>query len=138
MVGGLTQFGSNYVLDRFLGSEDPLSVFIGLTGVEPNVETTGSETAEPFSAPSYERVEVPNDVVRWPAAENGQKRNGVDIDFAMPDEDWGMMRYALLLDSDEDGNLIAWAQLTTSRFVVAGKRPWFAAGMLAFNAFSPD
>ena len=124
--------GANLVLDKILGTGDPVHWYVGLVFSEPNRSDTGSTLNEPTQA-SYSRVAISNNEVMWPAASNGWKTNADAVTFSEATEDWGndRLRYVVLTSDSSGGALYMWGRLKSVR-VREGDQPVFPAGSLVF------
>jgi len=129
---GLTLYGANLYQDRVLGSEDPLTVHIGLVLTIPNYLSTGSTIDEPVGN-NYARVEVNNDEAQWGLSADGLKANVLPIVFPTATGTWGTVRAWCILDSSSGGNLIAYGVIT-SQLIAEGATPSFQRDQLSLSA----
>lgn len=129
MAGSKSNYLENKVLDHVLGGGDytrPSTVYVALYTSAPNDAGGGAEV----SGGSYARVAVTNDTTNWPAASGGAKSNGTDIVFPTATANWGTVVAFGILDASSGGNLLYWADLTTSKVVSNGDTAKFLAGDL--------
>lgn len=133
MPGFLTDFVNNKMLDILLGAvpyNAPSTLYIGLSR---GVASKAGIVYEP-SGGSYSRVAMANDSAHFPAATAGTKSNASTISFPMPSADWGHILSVFLADSPTGGNVLAMADLSSSRMVTLGSpAPSLAVGSLYFS-----
>lgn len=121
------------VLDALYGKQTltvPSTLYIGLSTTAPNPD--GTNFTEP-SGGGYARVAVQNDSTYWyDATEDNPsiKANKLPILFPEATDDWGTVTHFGVFDADENGNLLDWAQLTSSFAVGTGHQPQFREGDL--------
>ena len=129
MPGFLTDLVNNKVLDCFFGGSaitPPSTLYIGLSLTKAY---KGGYVAEPIGG-SYARVAVTNDLRHFPAASVGTKSNSVAITFPSPTSSWGSISSVFIADSPGGGNVLAMADLPSSRTISDGD----AAPTIAANA----
>ena len=74
-----------------------------------------------------------NNTTNFPPASNGTKSNGTTITFPTATADWGTVVAVGIFDAATNGNLLFWANLTTSKTIQNGDTAQFAAGSLTFT-----
>jgi hypothetical protein len=119
MPGFLTEFVNNKVLDCFFGGlpiQPPPTLYVGLS---LSRAFKGGYTSEPLAG-SYARVAIPNDLLSFPAAVSGSKSSAMVIRFPPPLETWGSISSVFLADSASGGNVLAMADLPSSRTIQGG------------------
>lgn len=98
-MGSLGNNYENQMLDSMLGDDHsarfPADVYVGLFTTTPTDAAYGIEVA---FAGDYDRILVPNDSANWPDAINATKQNLLDIEFAVPTADWGLVKGWAILD----------------------------------------
>jgi hypothetical protein len=131
-MAGKSDYLENKVLDLLLGAVSytvPTTVYIGLYTVAPTDAGGGTEV----SGGGYARVAVTNNTTNFPTASNGSKSNGTTINFPTATADWGTVVAVGIFDASTAGNLLFWANLTTSKVVQNGDTAQFASGSLTFS-----
>lgn len=129
MAGSKSDYLENALLDHVLGSDDytpPANVYIALFTVAPSDSGGGTEV----SGNNYSRVEVANNTTNWPAASGGVKSNGAVITFPEASGSWGTVVAFGIFDASTNGNLLYWADLTTSKAIGAGDTARFPASSI--------
>lgn len=133
MPGFFTDYSNNKVLDQFFGAvafTPPGTLYVGLSQSTSNkagsiVEPTGG---------GYARIAVANSLTTFPAAAAGTKSNAGVIAFPSPSGAWGTLQSVFLADAAVGGNVLAMADLATSKTINAGApAPTIAAGALFFS-----
>ena len=127
MAGSKSDFLENELLDHVLGNAAytaPATVYIALYTVAPTDAGGGTEC----TGGSYARKAVTNDVTNFPAASAGAKSNGVAISFVEATASWGTVVAFGILDALTLGNLLYWADLTTSKVIDNLDTATFAIG----------
>ena len=137
MAGSFSDFLELEVLDHVFGAAAytaPVTIYVGLWTSALTDASTGA-TAGEVSGGSYARVAVTNNATNFPAASAGAKSNGTAVTFPTATASWGTVTYVGLLDSVTlgAGNLLAWADLTTSKTISSGDTASFAAGDIDFT-----
>lgn len=91
----------------------PEKMFLGVSSTEPNLD--GSGVTEPSAAAGYKRKAIAG--LGEPT--NGVVRNKQIIELDESTDDWGVMRYWVVYDSDsiEGGNLLAYGPFERQRTV---------------------
>ena len=129
MAGSKSDFLENELLDHVLGNAAytaPASVYIALFTAAPSDTGGGTEA----TGGSYARVTVTNNATNWPAASGGAKSNGTEIAFAEATASWGTVVAFGIFDAVTAGNLLYWADLTTTKVIDSGDTAKFAVGDL--------
>lgn len=129
MAGSKSDYLENKLLDHVLGGGDysrPATVYVALYTAAPTDAGGGTEV----SGGSYARVAVTNNATNFPTASGGAKSNGTEITFPEATADWGTVVAFGILDAETAGNLLYWADLTTSKTINSGDTAKFAVGDL--------
>jgi hypothetical protein len=132
-MAGKSDYMENKVLDIVGGVTftAPATVYIALFTTAPNDASTGA-TPSPgveVTGGSYARLAVTNNATNFPAANGGAKSNGVDLTFAAPTANWGVITAFAILDAG--GNIMYWGLITPNKTVNTGDpAPKFLAGDL--------
>jgi hypothetical protein len=133
MAGSFSNFLENEVLDHVFGAAAytaPTNIHVALFSAAPSDTGGGTE----FSAGNYGRLQVTNNATNFPAASGGAKSNGVDFTFPQASgANWGTAVAVGLFDASTSGNLLAWADLATSKAINVGDTARFASGDLDFT-----
>jgi hypothetical protein len=119
MPGFLTDLVNNKVLDCFFGGTaitPPATLYVGLSLTK---SYKGGYTSEPTGG-SYTRVAVPNDLTHFLASSAGAKSNALAITFPAPSAAWGSILSVFIADAASVGNVLAMADLPTSRTINGG------------------
>jgi hypothetical protein len=131
-MAGKSDYLENKVLDLLLGAVSytvPTTVYVALYTAAPTDAGGGTEV----SGGGYARVAVTNNTTNFPAASNGSKSNGTTISFPTATADWGTVVAVGIFDAATAGNLLFWANLTTSKTIQNGDTAQFSAGSLSFT-----
>ena len=130
MAGFFTDYVNNKVLDLVFGATaftPPATLYVGLS-------LTTSNKAGSYSEPSvggYARVPLVNNATNFPAAAGGTKTNATVVAFPAPTADWGTVLSLFLSDAATGGNVLAMADLATSKVIIHGSAaPKVAVGAL--------
>ena len=129
MAGSKSDYLENELLDHVLGNaaySAPATVYIALYTVAPTDSGGGTEV----SGGSYARKAVINNDTNFPAASSGAKANGTEITFVTATANWGTVVAFGIFDASSGGNLLYWADLTSSKTVNNGDTVKFAVGDL--------
>jgi hypothetical protein len=123
----------NAVLDRLLGLQPwtpPSTYYVALYTDAPTEAGGGTEV----TGAGYARVAVANDLVNFPAADNGEKANATLIGFPAPTDLWGEV-VAFGFHSAASGDvLVLWGVLDSPLLVDSGDiAPTFDAGTIQFE-----
>lgn len=130
-MGGLCNYGENFILDLLFGDGSPATFYVGLSIADPTDDASG--IIEP-SGGAYARVAVTNNVTNWPAAVSGTKTNGTDIEFPQATGSWGTITHWFIGDAASGGNYYAHGAVDTSKTVVSGDNVFFSTGTLSISA----
>ena len=125
-MAGLTNFGEDLVLDWLFttgAATRPTSWYVSLYTVAPTESTGGTEV----SGGSYARVST-SFTVSGTAPTTAS--NTAAVEFAECTASWGTVVAAGIMDASTSGNLIAFANLTTSKAIDTGDVLRFNAGAL--------
>lgn len=129
MAGSFSNYLENAVLDHVFGASSysaPATLYVALFTVAPNDTGGGTEV----SGGSYARVAVTNNATNFPSASGGAKSNGAAITFPTATASWGTVVAMGIYDAASAGNLLAWADLTSSKSVGINDTASFAIGDL--------
>ena len=125
-MAGLTNFGEDLVLDWLFttgAATRPTSWYVSLYTVAPTESTGGTEV----SGGSYARVST-SFTVSGTAPTTAS--NTAAVEFAECTATWGTVVAAGIMVASTSGNLIAFANLTTSKAIDTGDVLRFNAGAL--------
>ena len=129
MAGSFSDYLENALLNQlFRGSSYsfPGTLYVGLYTAAPTDAGGGTEV----SGNSYARVAVTANTSNWANSTAGATSNSNAITFPQASGSWGTVVALGIFDALTSGNLLAWADLTTSKLVGNGDTPSFAAGDL--------
>lgn len=129
MAGSKSNYLELALLDEVLGGVNfapPATVYVALYTAAPTDAGGGTEV----SGGAYARVAVTNNAINWPAASGGSKSNGTVITFPTATAAWGTVVAFGISDAATAGNLLYWADLTTSKTIGSGDTASFAVGAL--------
>jgi len=133
MAGSFSDYLENELLDHVFGGADfarPATLYVALYTVAPTDAGGGTEVGT-VTWTNYARVAVTNNATNFPAASGGAKSNGAAIAWSAATTSGDVVVVAVgILDANTGGNLLAWADLTTSKTVQNGDTPSFAIGDL--------
>lgn len=127
-TGGVSDYAANKILDHLLKGTafaQPTSLFIGLSTSTIIGSMTGSAFGEP-SGNNYSRVVENN----WSAASGGASDNEDVLQFATASGAWGTIKGMAVLSANATGNILFFANLSTSRIVSNGDVPKFPIGAI--------
>jgi hypothetical protein len=125
-MSGLSNYGENLVLTWLLtngSATRPTSWFIALYTVAPGEGGGGTEV----SGGSYARQAVTFTVSGTAPTEAS---NSVAVEFPTATANWGTVVAAAIFDASTSGNMLAYANLTTSKTIDSGDVLRFNAGSL--------
>ena len=129
MAGSFSDYLENALLNQlFRGSSYsfPGTLYVGLYTAAPTDAGGGTEV----SGNSYARVAGTANTSNWANSTAGATSNSNAITFPQASGSWGTVVALGIFDASTSGNLLAWADLTTSKLVGNGDTPSFAAGDL--------
>lgn len=132
MAGSLSDFSENEILDHLLGAATytpPATLYLAVFTAAPTDAGGGTEV----TGGSYARLAVTNDATNFPAAVAGAKSNGVALTMVTASASWGTIVAYALFDASSAGNMIGWADLTSSVLINNGDTLRFAAGALTYS-----
>ena len=134
MAGSASDYLEKKLIDAVLGQTAlPAigTVYVALFTANPSDSGGGTEV----TGGSYGRVAVTNNTTNWPNASgtNAAKSNGTAIVFTQATANWGTVTGYGLFDASSGGNLLFWADLTTSKSIQTGDTAQFAIGDLSFT-----
>ena len=109
----------------------PAKLYIGLSSTEPTL--AGGNVNEPASGAGYARVELTS----LSAPTNGVVTNTTSIDFNESTAAWGTMTHYVIYDAANDGNLLMFGALSTSRTVEPATIMTIKAGSLNISVVNP-
>jgi hypothetical protein len=126
MAGSFNDYTENKVLDHIVGktSYTMPTAYVALFTVAPTDAGGGTEV----SGGSYARVATAG--ADWNAAASGATSNANAVTFPAATASWGTVVAFALMDASTAGNMLAWADLTTSKAIGSGDTASFAAGDL--------
>lgn len=137
-MGSLSNYAEDAMLDHVLNTSAmsvPTNLYVGLATATIDDTDTGATVTEPSGANNYARVNVNT----WDTAATRLTSNTSVVTFNQcQTAPWGTITDWFISDSGTigAGNIIAYGTLATSKSVVVGNTPSFAAGELdvIFNA----
>lgn len=135
MAGSFSDFLELEILDHVFSAATytpPVTLYVGLWTAalsDASVGTAGSEV----SGGGYARVAVTNNATNFPAASSGSKSNGTTITFPTASASWGTATYCGLTDAVTGGNMLAWADLNSSKSIASGDTASFSIGALTIT-----
>lgn len=136
MPGRVTLWGAGELLKTTFSrtAEVPPAFHLALIlGSPPTPFVSGSELDEP-DLPSYQRVEIPNDIAHW---DNTSQLHVVtlnaDVSFVPAAEDWGTIRYWALCNASVDGYVYFAGSLEEPIEVLESDIVVLKAGDLSFS-----
>lgn len=140
MAGGVTTFGADAWLQAlFAITSRPTTYYVALTTTEPGIDDDGDtiELLEPSGAAGYARVSYGTGGSNWDS--DGQYLFTLnDIDFGVPDDDWGQLPYYALCTAATSGEVYAWGVFDNPVFAPAGYGVSITAGGLVLSLASLD
>ncbi len=140
-MGAKTDYLENKLTDYLFRAQAftaPATIYVGLFTVAPTDAGGGTEV----SGGSYDRVAVTSSLANWAGTQSAGSTtassgtgattsNNNAITFPAPTANWGSVVAFGLFDASTSGNLLYYANLTTSKTVNNGDAaPSFAAGSL--------
>ena len=132
MAGSLSDFAENEILDHLLSAATytaPATLYLAVFTAAPTDAGGGTEV----TGGSYARLAVTNDATNFPAAVAGSKSNGVALTMVTASANWGTIVAYALFDASSAGNMLGWADLTSSVIINNGDTLRFAAGALTYS-----
>lgn len=130
MAGSFNDFAENKILELIVGKTAfaTPTAHVALFTVAPTDAGGGTEV----TGGSYARVATTG--TDWNAASLGAIDNATTITFPTATASWGTVVAFALFDAATAGNMLVWADLTTSRTVNNGDTARFSAGALDITA----
>lgn len=152
-MSAMTDFMENKILDWLLRAQaigitgasagagsGPTTLYVGLFTTAPTDSTAGTEV----TGGSYARVAVTSGTGTWNNTQgntsgastgtDGTTENVSTVTFPAPTANWGVVTSFGIFDASSGGNLLIYANLTTSKTINNGDAaPSFAAGALTFQ-----
>jgi len=136
-----TNYLENRLVDLLFRSATyakPSALYVALYTSAPSDAGGGTEVA----GGGYARVNLAPGDTNWTATQggtagasngtNGTTTNAVQITFATPSANWGVLTHFALHDAVTGGNALVWGALSVSRDVLNGDpAPRFSPGTLA-------
>lgn len=132
-MAGFVNTIESLILNHLFGKtpyEAPATYYIGLSTSDPG--DAGILTGEPVGG-SYARVAVTNNTTNFPAAVDGSKVNGTQVEFPEATGTWGTITHFFLADALTAGNVIASGTLEYPKQVESGDAFYFDAGDLTIE-----
>ena len=132
MAGSLSDFSEDEILDHLLSAATytpPATLYLAVFTAAPTDAGGGTEV----TGGSYARLAVTNDATNFPAAVAGAKSNGVALTMVTASANWGTIVAYALFDASSAGNMLGWADLTSSVIINNGDTLRFAAGALTYS-----
>lgn len=109
----------------------PSEYYIGLSSTAPNLN--GSGVTEPAAVAGYARVKLES----LGAPTNGVVSNTADINFAESTASWGTVSHFVIFDAQNDGNLLMYGALSTSRSIEPATVMTIKGGYLKLSVQNP-
>lgn len=129
-MGSFSDYLENAWVDHVLNTSAlsvPSNLYVGLSTATIDDTTTGSTVTEPSGANNYARIVVNT----WDAAASRASENTNVITFNQCQTGpWGTITDWFVADALSGGNILFYGTLATSKSVVVGNTPSFAAGAL--------
>ncbi len=116
MASGFSDYFENKVVGYLFGNVAyslPATYYVGLWTSALSDSSTGASAGE-VSGGAYARVSVTNNSSNFDTAASGATSNSNLIAFPMASASWGTVTYVGICDASSGGNLIAYADLTSS------------------------
>lgn len=137
-MSALTDYAERKLLDDLLAAVSPswpASIYFALFTAAPGEAGGGTEA----TGGSYARVAVTRNATNFPAAATDGSNvttiaNGTVIQFPTATGNWGTITHWAIFDASTSGNMLFHGALTTSRSVLTGDAPKFAAGSFILTA----
>lgn len=129
---------SNYLEDAFLNH-----LLLGISAYSPTTLEFSLHTENPgetgsvgeVSGGSYARAVVTNNTTNFPECSSTgvpSKTNGTAITFPTATDAWGTITHWAVWD--DDGDMLAYGELSVPNIIASGKTPNFAAGAISISA----
>lgn len=130
---------STYFLNNIMGNVFktktnpilPTKFYLGLSSTAPNLDGTGA--TEPLVSANYSRVELTN--LSQPV--NGVISNSSEISFPESSSSWGVMTHFVIYDSQTNGNLLMYENLSQARSVEPSTIVMIKTGSLKITLANP-
>jgi hypothetical protein len=132
MAGSLSDFSEDEILDHLLGGATytpPATLYLAVFTAAPTDAGGGTEV----TGGSYARLAITNNLTNFPASSGGAKSNGAVLDMVTASAGWGTVVAYALFDASSAGNMLGWADLTSSVIINNGDTLRFAAGALTYS-----
>lgn len=134
MAGSFSDYLELKVLDdlsKVAAYTKPTTWYFGLW-TSALTDASHGGTAGEVTGGSYDRVAVTISGTTWNTAAAGASDNKLDVSFATPSANWGLVTYVGVFDANaktSGDNLLFWSDLTVSKTINNGDTPVkFTAG----------
>lgn len=104
----------------------PITPYVALFTTAPTDSTSGTEV----SGGSYARV---SGASKFATPASGSVSNNATITFPTATANWGTVVAFAVMSASSGGSILYWGDLTTSRAIVSGDTPSFAASSLTLT-----
>lgn len=121
ITGGLSDYAANRIIDlvwRGQAWDWPASFWLAYVRTTPTNATPGSEP----TGGGYARQEVGRSATEWDLSD-GRVSNAIEIAWAMPTANQGVVTHLQIMDASGVGNLLAWSALAGSKSLTPGGLP---------------
>jgi hypothetical protein len=122
-MGALSDVRASAVLNALFNGGSlgaPTTYYVALSTTQPADD--GTNVTEP-SGGSYARIAVTKNTTNFPTTSTRSISNGVDITFATPTGDWGVLGWYALYDASTSGNFQGWGAFSEALHVTATTGP---------------
>lgn len=129
-----TYFLNNIMGNLFKTKTDPIlpsKFYLGLSATAPNLDGTG--VSEPLVSANYSRIELTN--LGQPV--NGVISNTSEISFPESSASWGIMTHFVIYDSQTNGRLLMYENLSQPRSVEPSTIVMIKNGSLKITLANP-
>lgn len=139
MPSGVSDFGAGTWLAALFGITAPIDgYYLALCTDEPGTGMDGDILADLEPAdPAYSRISYGTAGGSW-GANGNYITNSFDIDFGLPDLDWGDLNHYALCTALTGGDIYAWGEFLNPQYVVAGYQLVIPAGGLVLTLSALD
>lgn len=121
-VSGMTRYLLDLIYRSLFGGESltiPTTYYFSLWCATLDIDSTNDSVGE-VTADSYQRVAVVNNDINFSEVIGAEIRNLTDIMFPIALEDWGIVTYVAIMDSETDGNMLYFSELSIEKEVISG------------------
>ena len=129
----LTTYGADYAAKVWCGLLSPVATaYLTVATQRPGQLFDAAALQEPVD-PGFVRQPVLMDNTAWASDGNGIVTNLVSVEFPAATTDWGPVGFWALADSQVDGEILIWGEMSTTYQVTIGSVLTFDPGTISVS-----